>query len=184
MIAVGWGVFTWIVPSYARSEIGVGSRLIGLLALANALAVVVAQIPVARLAEGRGERVAMAIASLTFVAACLLVAGAVLVGSTYATPHAARGSDRGRGRRVPAHDRADAARRRARARGAARPLHGDVGLSWWLGLALAPTLGTQLLSVSPPAALLAAAGVALAAALSALALERDLPAAVRLTPRP
>ena len=59
-----------------------------------------------------------------------------------------------------------------------------IGLSWWLGLALAPTLGTQLLSVSPPAALLAAAGVALAAALSALMLERDLPAAVRLTPRP
>jgi hypothetical protein len=41
-----------------------------------------------------------------------------------------------------------------------------------------------LLSVSPPAALLAAAGVALAAALSALALEQDLPAAARLTPRP
>jgi hypothetical protein len=42
----------------------------------------------------------------------------------------------------------------------------------------------QLLSVSPPAALLAAAAVALAAALSALALERDLPPAVRLTPSP
>ena len=59
-----------------------------------------------------------------------------------------------------------------------------IGLSWWLGLALAPTLGTQLLSVSPPATMLAAAGVALAAGLSALALERDLPAAIRLTPRP
>jgi hypothetical protein len=51
-------------------------------------------------------------------------------------------------------------------------------------LALAPTLGTQLLSVSPPATMLAAAGVALAAGVSALALERDLPAAIRLTPRP
>jgi hypothetical protein len=59
-----------------------------------------------------------------------------------------------------------------------------IGLSWWLGLALAPTLGTQLLSVSPPAVLLAAAAVALAAGLSALALERDLPPAIRLTPRP
>jgi MFS family permease len=58
------------------------------------------------------------------------------------------------------------------------------GLSWWLGLGLAPTLGTQLLSVSPPATMLAAAGVALAAALSALALERDLPSSIRLTPRP
>ena len=59
-----------------------------------------------------------------------------------------------------------------------------MGLSWWLGLALAPTLGLQLLSVSPPAALLTAAGVALAAGLSALALEPDLPPATRLTPRP
>jgi MFS family permease len=59
-----------------------------------------------------------------------------------------------------------------------------MGLSWWLGLALAPTLGMWLLSVSPPTALLAAAGVAFAAALAALALERELPPAARLTPRP
>jgi hypothetical protein len=59
-----------------------------------------------------------------------------------------------------------------------------IGLSWWLGLALAPTLGTQLLSVSPPATMLAAAAVALTAGLSALALERDLSAAIGLTPRP
>jgi hypothetical protein len=59
-----------------------------------------------------------------------------------------------------------------------------IGLSWWLGLAVAPTLGAQLLSASPPAALLASAGVALAAAVSALSLERELPAAIRLTPRP
>ena len=35
-----------------------------------------------------------------------------------------------------------------------------------------------------PATMLAAAGVALAAGLSALALERDLPVGIRLTPRP
>jgi MFS family permease len=57
-------------------------------------------------------------------------------------------------------------------------------LSWWLGLALAPTLGAQLLEVSPPAAMLSAGAVALAAGLSALALERELPAAITLTPRP
>jgi MFS family permease len=62
-----------------------------------------------------------------------------------------------------------------------------VGLSWWLGLALAPTLGAlgaQLLSVSPLAALLVPAGVAVAAGCSALALERELPAAIRVTPVP
>jgi MFS family permease len=61
---------------------------------------------------------------------------------------------------------------------------GAIGLSWWLGLGLAPTLGAQLLSVSPAAAMLSAASVAFAAALSLLALEQELPAAIRLTPRP
>jgi MFS family permease len=56
-----------------------------------------------------------------------------------------------------------------------------IGLSFWLGLALAPTLGTQLLAASPPLALLVPAAVALAAALSALTLA--LPAEARLTPR-
>src|SRR5215831_8351255 len=53
LIAVGWGVFTWVVPPYAREEIGAGPRLVGLLLFANACTVVLAQIPVARLAEGR-----------------------------------------------------------------------------------------------------------------------------------
>jgi hypothetical protein len=58
------------------------------------------------------------------------------------------------------------------------------GLSWWLGLALAPTLWAQGLSVSPAGAMLAAAVVAGGASLSALALEEQLPAAIRLTPAP
>jgi hypothetical protein len=60
----------------------------------------------------------------------------------------------------------------------------SMGLSWWVGLALTPTLGTQLLAVSPTAALLAAAAAAVAAGVSAPALEPMLPAASRLTPRP
>ncbi|HEV8695402.1 MAG TPA: MFS transporter, partial [Lysobacter sp.] len=59
----------------------------------------------------------------------------------------------------------------------------SMGLSWWVGLALAPTLGTQVLSLSPTVAFLAAAAVAIAAAASALALERRLPETSRLTPR-
>jgi hypothetical protein len=61
---------------------------------------------------------------------------------------------------------------------------GVIGLSWWLGSGVAPTTGAQLLRLSPPGAILAAAGVGFAAALSLLALERDLPAAILLTPRP
>jgi hypothetical protein len=59
-----------------------------------------------------------------------------------------------------------------------------IGLSWWLGLALAPIAGAPLLSSSPQGAFLVAAGVALAATVSALTLERGLPLTNRLTPRP
>ena len=184
LIGVGWGVFTWIVPPYAREEIGVDPRRIGLLLLANAVTVVVAQIPVARLSEGRRRAVAMAIAALSFVGACLLVVGADLVGSGHAyvvlvvaVIVVGVGECFHTTALMPLV--ADLAPAAIRGRYMAA-----IGLSWWLGLALAPTLGTQLLSVSPPATMLAAAGVALAAGVSALALERDLPAAIRLTPRP
>jgi MFS family permease len=184
VIAVGWGVLPWIVPPYAHGEIGVGSRLIGLLLLANALTVVLAQIPVVKLAEGRRRAVAMAIGSLAFVAACLLLVGADLVGSNYAYGVLlAAAIAFGVGEcfysiaLMPLV--ADLAPPALRGRYMA-----TIGMSWWLGLALAPTVGTQLLSVSPRATMLLAAGVALAAGLSILALERKLPSAIRLTPRP
>jgi len=60
----------------------------------------------------------------------------------------------------------------------------SMGFSWWIGLTIAPTLGAQLLGLSPTAAFLAAAAVAAGAGVSALRLERRLPAAAVLTPRP
>jgi MFS family permease len=41
MIAVGWGVFSWLLPPFARNQIGLGTALIGLLLTVNALTVVV-----------------------------------------------------------------------------------------------------------------------------------------------
>jgi MFS family permease len=182
MIAVGWGVFTWILPPYARDELGAGPHLIGLLLFANALTVVLAQIPVARLEEGRRRAGSIAIGALAFVAASLLVLAAahveprladvvliaavvvVGVGECFHTTAL-----------MPLV--ADLAPPELRGRYMAA-----IGLSWWLGLALAPTLGGQLLAASAPAVMLAAAAVALAAGWSALSLEHDLPSAARLTP--
>ena len=185
MIAVGWGVFTWLLPPYAKNDIGISAPLIGLLLLANAATVVVAQMPVARLAEGRRRMVMTALAASAFVAACLLViaAGAspststayaalvaasvtVAIGeccyTTVLTPLVSELAPPGlRGRYMA-----------------------SMGFAWWIGLAIAPTLGTQLLSRSPTAAFLAAAVVATAAATAALRLGRRLPEASRLTPRP
>jgi MFS family permease len=184
VIGVGWGVFTWVVPPYARGELGVGPGSIGLLLFANALTVVVAQIPVARLSEGRRRAVAMANGAATFVVACLLVAGADLLapGAAYAALLVAMivvgvGECFHTTALTPLV--ADLAPPALRGRYMA-----TLGLSWWLGLALAPAVGTPALSLSATGTLLAAAAVAFAAAISALALEPDLPVAIRLTPRP
>jgi MFS family permease len=184
MIAVGWGVFSWIVPAYASGEIGVTTRLIGLMVLANAITVVLAQIPVAKIAEGRRRAVTMAVGALTFVGACLLVVGAGLVELQLAAAALlAAAVVVGLGECL--HTTvlmplvADLAPAGLRGRYMA-----VTGLSWWLGLALAPTLAAPLLSVSPPAAMLTAAAFALAAFVSVLTLEGDLPAETRLTPRP
>jgi MFS family permease len=181
MIAVGWGVFTWLVPPYARIDVGPGARPIGLLLFANAATVVVAQVPIARLAEGRRRAVMMALAASVFAGACLLVLAAgtraaaaypalltasIAVGvgeccyTTVLTPLIADLAPPGlRGRYMAAS-----------------------GFAWWIGLAIAPTLGAQLLSLSPAAVFVTAAAVSVAAAASSLTLERRLPDATRLTP--
>ena len=56
--------------------------------------------------------------------------------------------------------------------------------SWWIGLTIAPTVGGELLSVSPAALFIGSAVAALVAAAAILALERQIPAPARLTPRP
>jgi MFS family permease len=184
VIAVGWGVFTWVVPPYARGEVGAGPQVIGLLLLANALTVVLAQIPVARLAEGRRRAAIMAAGALAFVPACLLVlaAGYVELGTAQGlllTAAVVVGVGECFHTTALMPLVADLAPPAIRGRYMAA-----TSLSWWLGLALAPTLGTQLLSVSPPATMLVAAAVALGAAVSGLALERHVPVAARFTPRP
>ncbi|HSS60155.1 MAG TPA: MFS transporter [Candidatus Limnocylindrales bacterium] len=183
MIAVGWGVFSWLIPAYARNGLGAGVRLIGLMFLANAFTVVVAQVPIARLAEGHRRVVLMAVAGVMFALACmvvpaaslnpgttnaLLLASAVLVGvgeCFYTTALMPLVADLApvavRGRYMAA-----------------------MGFSWWIGLSIAPSVGGELLSVSPAALFIGSAVAALVAAAAFLALERDLPAPARLTPRP
>jgi MFS family permease len=183
IIGVGWGVYTWLVPPFAEEQIGMNTRLIGLLLLANAVTVVVAQVPVARFAEGRRRAMMMALAAIIFVGACLLVVVAGMnTGIAYAALVAASISI-GLGEcfhttvLIPLV--ADLAPPSLRGRYMA-----SIGLSWWIGLALAPTLGTSMLSLSPIATFLAAAAIAMVAAFSAIALEQKLSETSRLTPRP
>jgi MFS family permease len=181
VIAVGWGIFTWLVPPYARNDLGIGARPIGLLLLANAATVVVAQVPVARFAEGRRRALMMAFAASIFAGACLLVvAGGSRVGTAYPAllvASIAVGVGECFYTTVLTPLIADLAPPGLRGRYMA-----SMGFCWWIGLAIAPTLGAQLLGHSPTAVFLAGAGVAGAAAASSLTLERRLPDAARLTP--
>jgi MFS family permease len=183
MIAVGWGVFSWLLPPFARNQAGLSTSVIGLLLLANAMAVVVAQVPVARFAEGLRRSLTMALAGGLFCGACLLVevaaasravAVAVLVVAVIA-------AGVGECLHTTALTPLVAELAPARLRGRYMAM---IGLCFWIGLAAAPTGGAALLSVSPTATFGVAAGVALAAAISMLRLERRLPEAARLTPRP
>jgi MFS family permease len=185
MIAVGWGVFSWLVPPYARNDLGIGAPAIGLLLLANAATVVVAQVPVARLAEGRRRVAMITLAASVFAASCLLVVAAgtgIGGGAAYAAlvvASVAAGVGECCYTTVLTPLVADLAPEGLRGRYLAA-----MGSAWWIGLAAAPTLGVQILSRAPAAAFLGAAAAAAACAVSALTLERRLPAATRLTPRP
>jgi MFS family permease len=184
VITVGWGFFSWVVPQYAHAELGVSPALIGLLLLANSFTVAIAQIPVSRALEGRRRTMAIAISGAIFAASFLVITGAGLLraGPAYAALVIAAiaigiGECFHTTALMPLV--ADMAPAGLRGRYMA-----TMGLSWWVGLALAPTIGTRLLAVSPAADLLSAAGLAAAAGLSALALGRRLPVAISRTPRP
>jgi MFS family permease len=181
MIAVGWGVFSWLVPPFATHQLDVDTELIGLVLAANAVTVVVAQVPIARFAEGRRRVAMMGTGGLLFAMACLIVIGADLTGRAAlpallaASVLVAFGECFHTSALMPLV--ADLAPAALRGRYMAA-----MALSWWIGLALAPILGGPLLSASPHGLLLAAAALAASAAVGALALA--LPEAARLTPQP
>jgi MFS family permease len=183
MIAVGWGVLAWIVPPYAR-ELGIAPSLIGLLLLANAVTVILAQLPIVKVAEGRNRVGALSLGAGTWILACLLAVAAQIGSPAVAFAclvAAAIAFGIGECLHATAFMPlvADLAPPALRGRYMA-----TAGLSWWVGLAAAPTLGGQLLAVSAPLALIA--GAALAALTIALlrAFETALPVPLRPIPRP
>ena len=176
MIAVGWGVLAWIVPPYAR-ELGMAPGLIGLLILANAATVVIAQLPIVRAAEGRSRVGALSLAAGIWVVACLLAVEGGFACLLAAAVAFAVGECLHATAFMPLI--ADLAPLGLRGRYMA-----TAGLSWWLGLAIAPTLGGPLLAVSASLPLIGGAVLAASAIVLLRASEPALPVSVRSIPRP
>jgi MFS family permease len=183
MIAVGWGVLAWIVPPYAR-DLGIASGLIGVLLLANAATVIFAQLPIVKAAEGRSRVGALSLGAGTWVIACLLALAAQAGGPAFAfvcLVVAAIAFGVGECLHATAFMPlvADLAPDALRGRYMA-----TAGLSWWVGLAAAPTLGGVLLAASGSLALVAGAALAVLTIVLLRAFETTLPLSLRLIPRP
>lgn len=183
MILVGWGVLAWIVPTYARG-IGLGPSRIGIFLLANTATVVLAQIPIMKAAEGRTRVGALSLAAGTWLMACLLAVLAqtvsielgflclVIAAVAFGVGECLHATSF-----MPLV--ADLAPSSLRGRYMA-----TAGLSWWLGLALAPTVGGQLLAVFPSLPLLAGGGLAILSIILLRAFEPSIPTGARSIPRP
>ena len=183
-IAAGMVVFVELLAPYAKNEAGVDEQLIGLIWAINSVVVVIAQLPVAKLAEGHRRMACLALMGVLWAATTLLVgiagtwfyaggafalmAVAVVI---FAVGECLHGIVHG-------------------------PLTADLAppqlvgrymafgsQSWQLGWIVGPAVGGFVLQHAPNLLWPGAAAVNLLAAGAALGLERSLPRRVRLAPR-
>jgi MFS family permease len=170
-------------PVFARNEVGVSERVIGLVFLVNVLVILVVQLPVARLLEGRSRMAALAAMAVLSAASwtTVLAAGLWLEAAAAATLLVVAGVIFAFGECVlgPAQSAlvAELAPEGLRGRYIAVLTN-----SYAVGFIVGPALGGVVLAASPPALWAAAAIVLVAAAAGALAMGRKVPADVRLVP--
>jgi predicted MFS family arabinose efflux permease len=182
-VAVGYEVFSLLAP-FAKNYAGVSERWVGIIYLANTLAVVLVQLPVAKLLEGRRRMVALALMNAIWAVASLVVlaAGGLLSGTSAALVIVIAGAVFGIGETLQAPTQpplvADLAPDRLRGRYFALG-----SMSWSVGGILGPAIGGALLGWHPLAVWPSAAAVCVIAVVGCLLLERNLPERVRRTPR-
>lgn len=182
-IAAGYAVFE-LLPAFAKNHNGVSEKWIGVIFFFNTIALVVAQLPVARLIEGRRRLKMLAVMPASFTV-CWLV---VLAGGAWADGTAAALvfvlAAIGFGLASCFHGPTQAALvadlAPARLRGRYMALS---SMSWEVGFVVGPAVGGFVLA-SEPLALWPLAAVVLAASVAfVLRTEQRLPPALRITPK-
>jgi MFS family permease len=173
-----------LLPVYAKNEAAVTETQIGIVFFLNTVVIVLAQLPIARFAQGRRRMPMLALLGLTWAAAWALVplAGSEAAGTATAILAAAmivfavgeclHGA-------VQAPLVADLAEPRLLGRYMALS-----ALSWQVGFALGPAIGGYVLDYSPNAVWLGAAALCALGSALALVVESTLPARARRTPVP
>jgi MFS family permease len=172
-----------VFPVFAKNEAGITERQIGLIFFANTLAIVVAQLPLVKVLEGRRRMPALALMTFLWAVAWVIVFGggrwleginAALVFGVAFVVFAIGECMHGPTQGALVADLAP-----ARLRGRYMALS---TLSWEVGFVIGPATAGFVLAWRPNALWPLAAAVCLAAGAGALLLERKLPTALRLTP--
>jgi MFS family permease len=181
-VTVGYAQLELIAP-YGKNQAGVGEQWIGAIFAINTFVIVVAQLPIVRLVEGRRRMRALALMGVVWAAAWLIVpvAGVWLAGfaavATLALAAAVFGIGECLHGAVQAPLVADLANPRLLGRYMALS-----AFSWQVGFTIGPPVGGFLLGLTPTGLWLVVASVCLVASAGAIALERGLPERVRRSP--
>jgi MFS family permease len=181
-VSAGYAQFE-LLPVFAKNEAGVTEAGIGLIFFVNTLVIVLAQFPVSKGLEGRRRMPALALMCALWAGAWILVlfGGTWFEAAAAATAFAVAAVVFGVGEcfQGPVQGAlvADLAPPRLRGRYMAVST-----ISWDVGFIVGPAVGGFVLQAEPLALWPLAAVVCLLAGAGALALERDLPRDLRLTP--
>jgi MFS family permease len=183
-MAASMAAWVELLPAFAKNHAGVSERGISVIWAVDAFVVIVAQLPVAKLAEGRRRMLGLALMGVVWAASLLAfdaigywtagaVAAALMAATTvvFALGECLHGT-------IHAPLSADLAHPRLVGRYMALSSQ-----SWQVGWIVGPAVGGVLLQYAPFALWIAAAGANLLGAGWALALEPRLPGSVRRTPR-
>jgi MFS family permease len=181
-VAGAFAPFESALPLYARHHLGISTRAIGFVFLANMLAVGVLQLPAARAIEGRRRLRMLAAMTGLWAVAFVLIFGSgvlpqalamsviVLAAIVFAAGECVLG---------PAHSPIVVQLAPPELRGRYLAV---LTASYAVGFTLGPPLAAAGLTVSPGGLWIFAALVCVLAAAAGLALERRLPEALRSTP--
>jgi predicted MFS family arabinose efflux permease len=172
-----------LLPVFAKNQAGVSEQSIGLIFLASSVALVLCQLPVAKLVEGRARMRALAVMPAIWAVAWLTVAaaGAWLEAGTAAAVFGLAAVAFAIGECLDGPARvaliADLVPEHLQGRHWALSAN-----SWDVGYIVGPAVGGLVLAAEPLALWPLAAAVCAGAAVATLAVERWIPAGLRVTP--
>ncbi|MGH3001207.1 MAG: MDR family MFS transporter [Gaiellaceae bacterium] len=182
-VTAGYSLFN-LVPAFAHDHAGISLGEVGVAFAVNTGLIVIVQLPVSHLIEGRRRMRALALMPTLWIVAWLLVDGGVYwfdATTAFVIVAVAVGVfGIGECFHGPAHQALVADIAPGHLRGRYFAVH---SLSWGLAGTVGPSAGGFLLAAAPYALWPAAALVCLAAAIGSLALERLVPPEHRRIPR-